>query len=202
MEAAINQRLLIAPVTTTNDVSAQRRSWPTASSSRPVDHGGSAAALLPGSAGQALGHPATVVLPKAPALGEHTGVTVLNEPPPRRRHVPIKEPKQNTDRPLEGVKILDFMWVMAGPAATRVLADYGATIVRVEVGTTASTPARTLQPFRDDAGDPELSAPVPQHERRQAGHGHRPAPTRGPRRRLRPASAGPTSSPSRTRPGR
>ena len=29
-------------------------------------------------------------------------------------------------------KILDLMWVMAGPAATRVLADYGATVVRVE----------------------------------------------------------------------
>ena len=28
--------------------------------------------------------------------------------------------------PLEDVKILDFMWVMAGPAGTRMLADYGA----------------------------------------------------------------------------
>jgi crotonobetainyl-CoA:carnitine CoA-transferase CaiB-like acyl-CoA transferase len=27
------------------------------------------------------------------------------------------------DRPLADVKILDFMWAIAGPAATRVLAD-------------------------------------------------------------------------------
>ncbi|MGH7823155.1 MAG: CaiB/BaiF CoA transferase family protein [Candidatus Binatia bacterium] len=47
--------------------------------------------------------------------------------------------------PLEDVKILDFMWVMAGPAATRILADYGATIVRVESPTRIDT-ARTLHP--------------------------------------------------------
>jgi len=39
---------------------------------------------------------------------------------------------QHTDRPLEGVKILDLFWVLAGPGATRMLADYGATVVRVE----------------------------------------------------------------------
>jgi crotonobetainyl-CoA:carnitine CoA-transferase CaiB-like acyl-CoA transferase len=47
--------------------------------------------------------------------------------------------------PLEDVKILDFMWVMAGPAGTRMLADYGATIVRIESPTRIDT-ARTLSP--------------------------------------------------------
>jgi crotonobetainyl-CoA:carnitine CoA-transferase CaiB-like acyl-CoA transferase len=36
------------------------------------------------------------------------------------------------DLPLAGVKILDLFWVIAGPTATRLLADYGATVVRVE----------------------------------------------------------------------
>ena len=49
-------------------------------------------------------------------------------------------------RPLSDVKILDFMWVMAGPASTRILADYGATVVRIESPTRIDT-ARTLQPF-------------------------------------------------------
>jgi benzylsuccinate CoA-transferase BbsF subunit len=49
------------------------------------------------------------------------------------------------DLPLCDVKILDFMWVMAGPAATRMLADFGATVVRVESPTRIDT-ARTLHP--------------------------------------------------------
>jgi benzylsuccinate CoA-transferase BbsF subunit len=35
-------------------------------------------------------------------------------------------------RPLEGLKILDFFWVVIGPMSTGYLAEYGATVVRVE----------------------------------------------------------------------
>ncbi len=59
-------------------------------------------------------------------------------------------------RPLEDVKILDFMWVMAGPASTRFLADYGAQIVRIESPTRIDT-ARTLQPYKDGALGPDSS---------------------------------------------
>lgn len=50
--------------------------------------------------------------------------------------------------PLADVNILDLTWVMAGPAATRVLADYGATIVRVE-STRRLDAGRTFGPFHD-----------------------------------------------------
>ncbi len=58
--------------------------------------------------------------------------------------------------PFEGLKVLDFMWVMAGPAGTRVLADYGAQVVRVESANKIET-ARTIQPFLDDQGGAENS---------------------------------------------
>ncbi len=59
--------------------------------------------------------------------------------------------------PLSDVKILDLMWVMAGPAGTRILADYGATIVRVESQRRIDT-ARTLQPFLNRKPGPDNSA--------------------------------------------
>jgi crotonobetainyl-CoA:carnitine CoA-transferase CaiB-like acyl-CoA transferase len=58
--------------------------------------------------------------------------------------------------PLEDVKILDFMWVMAGPAGTRMLADYGATIVRIESPTRIDT-ARTLSPYQNGQIGPDAS---------------------------------------------
>ena len=60
------------------------------------------------------------------------------------------------DPPLKDVKICDFMWVMAGPASTRILADYGATVVRIESPTRVDT-ARTLSPYLGDKLGPETS---------------------------------------------
>jgi benzylsuccinate CoA-transferase BbsF subunit len=50
------------------------------------------------------------------------------------------------EQALADVKVLDFMWAMAGPAASRVLADCGATIVRVE-STKRADVTRTLTPL-------------------------------------------------------
>lgn len=53
-----------------------------------------------------------------------------------------------TEAALADVKVLDLMWAIAGPAATRVLADYGATVVRVE-STTRTDICRTVAPFHE-----------------------------------------------------
>jgi benzylsuccinate CoA-transferase BbsF subunit len=58
---------------------------------------------------------------------------------------------------LAGLKVLDLSWVVAGPLIGRALADFGATVVRVESGTRVET-ARLMQPFYDGVPDKENSA--------------------------------------------
>jgi benzylsuccinate CoA-transferase BbsF subunit len=58
------------------------------------------------------------------------------------------------DAALADLKILDLMWAIAGPFATRVLADHGATVVRVE-STTRTDVCRTVAPFHELPPEPE-----------------------------------------------
>ena len=48
----------------------------------------------------------------------------------------------------DGVKVLDFCWVVIGPMLTRYLADFGASVIRVESKTRLET-LRLSQPFKD-----------------------------------------------------
>ena len=148
---AFERRLLFAPVTTAEDVLnnphlADRKVWEDVQIGEHL-------VRFPGRMALFSETPQTTLTPP-PAIGEHT-VQVLSEPL-RRPVVPITPVPERTGGALEGLKILDFMWVMAGPAGSRVLADYGANIVRIDSEARMDT-ARTLQPFRDDEGLPDNS---------------------------------------------
>ena len=53
------------------------------------------------------------------------------------------------DLPLAGIRVCDLTWVIAGPTATRVLADFGADVIRVEHGQ-AADPIRLGRPLNGD----------------------------------------------------
>lgn len=157
LDTALERRLLIAPMWSVEDVDkseqlAARNYWETVEQDGfgPVKHPGpiakySATPLKP--------------LPGAPRIGQHTD-EVLAELAESPRAPTLDADRAvdpgGTDLPLSDVKILDFMWAMAGPAYTRVLADYGAQIVRLESSKKLEV-CRSLNPFRDDDPDPECS---------------------------------------------
>lgn len=59
--------------------------------------------------------------------------------------------------PLAGLNVLDLTWVVAGPAVGRALADFGATVVRVETSHHPET-ARLVGPFHKNSAGVEQSA--------------------------------------------
>ncbi len=58
------------------------------------------------------------------------------------------------EQALEGLKVLDFSWAIAGPLMTKYLADYGATVVKIESREHPDF-LRTSGPFKDGITSPD-----------------------------------------------
>ncbi len=176
LERALSDNLLVAPITTTTDVLALehlqvRGYWQRVEMPRAD---GPASVRLCGALAKTTGEP-LVDLPSAPRLGEHTAsyltessvndaastcnganamVGAVRTRPaadPGSEGEPARQPMR---RPLDGIKILDFMWALAGPGATRTLADYGATVVKVESELKPDV-LRGVHPFIGEEGGQE-----------------------------------------------
>jgi crotonobetainyl-CoA:carnitine CoA-transferase CaiB-like acyl-CoA transferase len=78
--------------------------------------------------------------------------TAARPPNPGTRH-----PVPGARLPLSGLKVLDLTWVAAGPTVSRVLADYGATVVHVESSRRIET-ARRVGPNHGGVPGVEASA--------------------------------------------
>ncbi len=153
LDGALKRRVLLAPVSTAPELlqSEQleaRRYWADIDGLRQ-----------PGPFLVAGGGPALQPLGAAPDLGAHTE-EILNAIPMGTSSAAPTSPdipdgvESGPVRPLAGVKVVDLTWFMAGPATTRMLADWGATVVRVESATRPDA-GRGSGPFLGGRSDPD-----------------------------------------------
>lgn len=128
---ALERALLIAPVATIDEVTtspqlAARNYW------RAMPHEEIDAEIrYPGPFAKFSETP-IVYRRKPPAVGEHNHEILDGEPRAPLQWEKAKSSSNASEPPLKGLKVVDLFWAMAGPASTRALADYGATVVRVE----------------------------------------------------------------------
>lgn len=159
LQIALDRDLVIAPVSTTQEVidSPQLAARNYFQALDRPDGAGRARQL-----GPFVRFSAVPALPpaRAPRIGEHTE-EIVREFASRAAASPASVPVAREERggaggdaslPLAGVKVLDFMWAIAGPISTRIFADYGATVIRVE-STTKPDACRTMRPFAGAPGE-------------------------------------------------
>jgi crotonobetainyl-CoA:carnitine CoA-transferase CaiB-like acyl-CoA transferase len=156
LQLAVERNLLLAPVATIDEVLGSEQ-LAARGYFRDLDAPGRARPLrYPGPFARFSRSPIVYARP-APGVDEH-GSEIRDQLSAASAGSPRPVFGQaDRARPLEGVKIVDLMWAVAGPTATRVLADHGATIVRVESPTRVDA-SRTLRPFRGGRASAEGSA--------------------------------------------
>jgi len=122
-----SRRLMVMPVTTAHELLAdaqlaERQMFV------PVDTA-AGSVRLPRAPSVFSGTPVPPPGP-APVLGEHTRTAFQEWLRPRPARVAANIRRRPL--PLDGLRVADFSWMLAAPIATRILADLGADVIRIE----------------------------------------------------------------------
>jgi len=151
LEGAVKHRSVLYPVSTVADITQSvqlkaRKFWV------DIKHPELGATIsYPGSFAQA-GAMSPRVKNRAPHIGEHNAEVFHEVQQSRENELTVglqKERKISPERPLEGIRVADFTSYAAAPLATKVFANFGAEVIKVE-GETRPDPWRTYGPFRDN----------------------------------------------------
>lgn len=155
-EQAIARRILLAPVNDVDDLLADPHLEARAFWQRVDDAAAGTSYALPGPFAKLSRTPLSDG-PAAPVPGRDSEA-IEAELAARGPHVraALREPgpvEADVRKPFEGLKVWDMAWVGVGPLTARYLADYGATVVRLD-STQRPCPLRGAPPF---AGKPGIN---------------------------------------------
>jgi crotonobetainyl-CoA:carnitine CoA-transferase CaiB-like acyl-CoA transferase len=155
LKLALERALLIAPIASIDEVVNSphlraRNYW------QPLLHPDLGVEILyPGPFAKFAETPITYRR-RPPTMGEHNHEILSANSPLGPLPSGRSGKAQSSVLPLEGLKVLDLFWAMAGPASTRALADYGATVLRIESSHRLDT-CRTLGPYLNNCFGVETS---------------------------------------------
>ena len=128
MAQAVERRLLLAPVLDLDEIIDSEQLAVREFCVEVEAREGQKPLRVPGPFARFSDSPISYRLPP-PRLDEH-GSELRSEPD--RQPAASARAAGEAQLPLAGVKVLDLFWILAGPGSTRMLADYGATVVHVE----------------------------------------------------------------------